>query len=103
MRQINTPSGVLIEVEDRVNQSNSTFKYTEFDERGNWISAIQYCGEEKTLSGVGIGSTRADIEAAYGIDYLMDPNFIIYTYGENEKLSFRMNGEKCERIELYCE
>ena len=67
------------------------------------VSSIQYCGEEKTLSGVGRGSTRADIEAAYGIDYLMDPNFIIYTYGENEKLSFRMNGEKCERIELYCE
>lgn len=67
------------------------------------VSSIQYCGEEKTLSGVGIGSTRADIEAAYGIDYLMDPNYIIYTYGENAKLSFRMNGEKCELIELYCE
>ena len=67
------------------------------------VRSIQYCGEEKTLSGVGIGSTRADIEAAYGIDYLMDPNYIIYTYGENAKLSFRMNGEKCELIELYCE
>ena len=64
------------------------------------VSSIQYYGEEKTLSGVGIGSTRADIEAAYGIDYLIDPDYIIYTYGENAKLCFQMNGEKCEYIEL---
>ena len=64
------------------------------------VSSIQYYGEEKTLSGVGIGSTRADIEAAYGIDYTIDPNYIIYTYGENAKLCFQMNGEQCEYIEL---
>lgn len=67
------------------------------------VSSIQYCGEEKTLSGVGIGSTRADIEAAYGIDYLIDPDYIIYTYGENAKLYFQMNDEKCEYIELVWE
>ena len=64
------------------------------------VSSIQYYGEEKTLSRVGIGSTRADIEAAYGIDYTIDPNYIIYTYGENAKLCFQMNGEQCEYIEL---
>ncbi len=67
------------------------------------VSSIQYCGEEKTLSGVGLGSTRADIEAAYGIDYLIDPDYIIYTYGENAKLCFQMNGEKCEYIKLIWE
>lgn len=64
------------------------------------VSTITYRGEEKTLSGIGIGSTRADIEAAYGIDYMIDPNYIIYMYGENATLSFRMNEEKCECIEL---
>lgn len=64
------------------------------------INRIQYHGKEKTLSGIGIGSTRADIEAAYGIDYLIDPDYIIYTYGENAKLCFRMKDEKCEYIEL---
>lgn len=64
------------------------------------VSRIQYHGKEKTLSGIGIGSTRADIEAAYGIDYLIDPDYIIYTYGENAKLCFRMKDEECEYIEL---
>ncbi len=64
------------------------------------VSRIQYYGKEKTLSGIGIGSTRADIEAAYGIDYLIDPDYIIYTYGENAKLCFRMKDEECEYIEL---
>ena len=64
------------------------------------VSRIQYHGKEKTLSGIGIGSTRADIEAAYGIDYLIDPDYIIYTYGENAKLCFRMKDEECEDIEL---
>ncbi|MBQ6786178.1 MAG: hypothetical protein IJO85_00495 [Lachnospiraceae bacterium] len=64
------------------------------------VSSIQYHGKEKTLSGIGIGSTRADIEAAYGIDYLIDPDYIIYSYGENAKLCFRMKDEECEYIEL---
>ena len=64
------------------------------------VSRIQYYGKEKTLSGIGIGNTRADIEAAYGIDYLIDPEYIIYSYGENAKLCFRMKDEECEYIEL---
>lgn len=64
------------------------------------VRRIQYHGKEKTLSGIGIGSTRADIEAAYGIDYQIDPDYIIYTYGENAKLCFRMKDEECEYIEL---
>lgn len=64
------------------------------------VSRIQYQGDEKTLSGIGVGSTRADIEAAYGIDYLIDPDYIIYPYGDNAELCFRMKGEECEYIEL---
>lgn len=64
------------------------------------VNTITYRGEEKTLSGIGIGSTRADIEAAYGIDYMIDPYYIIYTYGENGTLSFRMKNEECECVEL---
>lgn len=64
------------------------------------VNNITYYGEEKTLSGIGIGSTRADIEAAYGIDYMIDPDYIIYTYGENAILSFHMNDEECKCIEL---
>ncbi len=64
------------------------------------VSRIQYRGDEKTLSGIGIGSTRADIEAAYGIDCMIAPDSIIYTYGEDAMLYFRMQDEKCEYIEL---
>lgn len=64
------------------------------------VSRIQYQGDEKTLSGIGVGSTRADIEAAYGIDYLIDPDYIIYPYGDKAELCFRMKDEECEYIEL---
>lgn len=64
------------------------------------VSGITYQGEEKTLSGIGVGSTRADIEAAYGIHYMIEPDYIIYQYGENAILRFCMNGEECKRIEI---
>lgn len=74
--------------------------YTNPENGKDIVSGITYQGEEKTLSGIGIGSTRADIEAAYGIHYIIDPNYITYTYGENATLSFRMKDEECECIEL---
>ena len=74
--------------------------YTTPENGKDMVSGITYRGEEKTLSGIGVGSTRADIEAAYGIHYMIDPDYIIYTYEENATLCFRMNGEECECIEI---
>ena len=68
--------------------------------RKDVVNRIECCGEEKTLSGIGIGSTRADIEAAYGIDYVMDPNYIIYTYGSHATINFQMEAEECVHIEF---
>ena len=96
MNKLGSPDCFIETVSNPRMGSDTTYTYNGKD----IVSSIQYYGEEKTLSGVGIGSTRADIEAAYGIDYLIDPDYIIYTYGENAKLCFQMNGETCEYIEL---
>lgn len=74
--------------------------YTNPKNRKDIVNGIEYCGEEKTLSGIGVGSTRADIEAAYGIDYVMDPDYITYTCTDGATMSFRMEGEECVHIEL---
>ena len=74
--------------------------HTNPQNRKDIVNRIEYYGEEKTLSGIGIGSTRADIEAAYGIDYVMDPDYITYTYDNHATISFQMKEEECIYIEL---
>lgn len=74
--------------------------HTNPQNRKDIVNCIEYYGEEKTLSGIGIGSTRADIEAAYGIDYVMDPNYITYTYDNHATISFQMKEEECIYIEF---
>lgn len=74
--------------------------YTNPQNRKDIVNGIEYCGEEKTLSGIGVGSTRADIEAAYGIDYVMDPDYITYTCTDGATMRFRMEGEECVHIAL---
>lgn len=90
----------------RKDGSNKTYTYngiviyTNPANNRDIVKIIDYCGDEKTPSGIGIGSTRADIEAAYGIEYEMDPDYITYTYGEKGMIRFQMDGEKCVHIEL---
>lgn len=77
---------------------NGIVIYTNPENGRDIVNGIEYCGEEKTPSGIGIGSTRADIEAAYGIDYVMDPDYITYMYSENATISFCMDDEECVGI-----
>lgn len=106
MNTLGTPDVFEEEPNSRRDGSNKTYQYngiviyTKPANNRDVVKLIEYLGEEKTSSGIGIGSTRADIEAAYGIEYEMDPNYITYTYCENETISFQMDGEKCIRIEL---
>ena len=77
--------------------------YTYPDNDKDIVNIIEYNGDEKTLSDIGLGSTRADIEEAYGTDFEMDSTYITYSYKENATISFMMDGEECAYIELYWE
>ena len=106
MYSLGTPDVFEEEPNSRRDGSNKTYTYngiviyTRPLNNRDVVETIEYRGEEKTPSGIGLGSTRADIEAAYGIGYEMDPDYITYTYCENETISFQMDGEKCVCIEL---
>lgn len=77
--------------------------YTYPDVGKDIVNIIEFNGEEKTLSGIGIGSTKAEIEEAYGADYIEEPSYITYEYSDNATISFEMDGEECVYIELYWE
>lgn len=106
MPLLGMPEQFSEEINSRGDGSNKHYVYgdvvvhTEPESGRDIVKRIELGGEQKTLSGMGIGCTRADIEAAYGIEYVMDPEHLIYIYMEEYMLSFRMEGEMCIGIEL---
>ena len=109
MNKLGFPDTYEETVTEKRDGSNKKYTYegivisTNPENRSDVIRNVEYFGEEKTLSGIGIGSTRADIEAAYGIEYVMDPNYMRYKYDKHASIRFQMEGEKCIHIELRME
>ena len=61
---------------------------------------MEYEGDASLSSGIGIGSSREDVVAVYGVEYILDGDYLIYEY-ENISLSFEIEDEKVVFIEIY--
>ena len=88
---------------DRIYTYGGIVIYTYPNGKKDIVNIIEFQGDEKTLSGIGLGSTKAEIEAAYGSDYVEEFSFMTYMYRENATISFQMDGEECAYIEMYWE
>lgn len=66
------------------------------------IFIIELAGEETLASGLGVGSSRADIIATYGEDYMDDGTYLEYEYDDGATtLCFTMDGDTATLVEIY--
>lgn len=77
--------------------------YTYPDEKKDIVYIVEYIGEELTPAGVGVGSTMAEVEKAYGKEYVEDAFFTTYELDVNATISFQLLDDKVEYIEFYME
>ena len=61
---------------------------------------MEYEGDASLSSGIGIGSSKEDIIAAYGVEYFLEGDYLIYEY-DNTTLSFELKDEKVVFIGIY--
>lgn len=66
------------------------------------IFIIELAGEETLASGLGVGSSRADIIATYGEEYMDDGMYLEYEYDDGATtLCFTMDGDIATLVEIY--
>ena len=67
------------------------------------VYLMEVTGTETLLSGIGIGSGREDVLAAYGEAYTEFGTMLAYDLSETASLSFQMENDKVTFIEIYQE
>lgn len=89
---------------DKVYEYGGITLYTYPSGKKDIVYIAEYNGEESTLSGIRIGSTKKEVLAAYGEDYAEDTLYLTYEYGENAAtISFQFENDKVSYIEIYNE
>lgn len=86
--------------DDKVYTYGGTVIYTYITNGADIISLIEIEGSESLTSGIHIGSTKAEVIAAYGSSYKEDGSELLYELG-NKTLGIQMNGETVSFIELF--
>lgn len=90
------------EGEDKIYTYGGISLYTYPEHGKDIIFIIELAGEEVLASGLGIGSSRVDILAAYGEDYMDDGMYLEYEYEEGATtLCFTMDGDIATLVEIY--
>ena len=89
--------------DDKIYTYGGIVIYTYPQGKNDVVYIVEYIGEEKTPSGIGLGSTLTDLEEAYGCDYLEDAFYTTYELGANATISFQFENEEIVYIEFYME
>lgn len=86
--------------DDKVYTYGGAVIYTYITNGVDVISLIEITGGESLPSGIRIGSTKAEVIAAYGSSYAEEGTELLYEIG-NKTIGIQMNGDTVSFIELY--
>ena len=86
--------------DDKVYTYGGAVIYTYITNGVDVISLIEITGGESLPSGIRIGSTKAEVIAAYGSSYTEEGTELLYEMG-NKTIGIQMNGDTVSFIELY--
>lgn len=67
------------------------------------VYLIEVSGDEKLLSGIGVGSTWTDMIAMYGEEYALFGSMVSYELSESASISFQMEDNVISFVEIYNE
>lgn len=88
------------EGDDKVYTYGGVVIYTYITNGMDIISIIEIEGNESLPSGIHIGSTKADVIAAYGSNYTEEGTELLYEMG-GKTIGIQMNGDTVSFIELF--
>ncbi|MBQ7943502.1 MAG: hypothetical protein IJ326_05500 [Lachnospiraceae bacterium] len=88
--------------EDKVYEYGGITVYTYPIDGVDVVSAIEFVGEETMASGIGVGSTRDEVVAAFGSDCEEDEYGMTYELGD-KTLGIELDGDSVSFIEIYGE
>ncbi len=86
--------------EDKVYEYGGITIYTYPIDGVDIVSAIEFAGEETLSAGIGVGSTRDEVIAAYGSDCEEDEYSMTYELGD-KTLGIELDGDSVSFIEIY--
>lgn len=87
--------------EEKVYQYGGIIIYTHPSGKKDIVYSLELTGEEATLSGIHVGSTKEEVVAAYGQDYTEDMSYMTYTPDDISIIEFQMKDDKV--INIYME
>ncbi len=93
----------LYDGDDKVYTYGGITVYTYPSGEDDIVYLIEVSGEEKLLSGIGVGSTKADIASVYGDEYVEFGTMLAYDLSETASISFQMENDVITFIEIYNE
>lgn len=86
--------------DDKVYTYGDTVIYTYITNGADIISIIEISGSDALLSGIHIGSTRAEVIAAYGSSYTEEGQELLYELGDRT-IGLMMDGDSVVFMELF--
>lgn len=86
--------------EDKVYTYGGAVIYTYITNGADIVTLIEITGSEALPSGIHIGSTRADVIAAYGSAYTEEGTELLYELGD-KTIGLQLNGETVSFMELF--
>lgn len=89
--------------DDKIYTFGGIIIYTYPEGKKDIVYIVEYTGKEKTPSGIGLGSTMADLEEAYGREYVEDTVYTTYELDADATISFQLENQEVIYIEFYME
>ena len=86
--------------EDKIYVYGGITIYTYVTDGADRITLIEITGSESLPSGIHIGSTKADVIAAYGSDYTEEGTELLYET-DGKTLGLQMKGDTVSFMELF--
>lgn len=93
----------LYDGDDKVFTYGGIVIYTYPNGAEDIVYLIEVEGDEKLLSGIGVGSTWTDMIAAYGEEYVVYDPMVSYEISETACISFQMENNVISFVEIYNE
>lgn len=89
--------------DDKIYTYGGIIIYTYPQGKRDIVYIVEYTGEEKTPSGIGLGSTIEDLKEAYGNEYVDDGFYTTYELDTDATISFQLENQEVIYIEFYME